>query len=158
MPVLARPDLLYAVRGYLRSHAELAALVGSAGGWKQPAVRSGPRISSEIQGGSDGWKMPTRAIIVRKAGGPVDEEGYAQGITLTRLDTFSYGATGAEADEVWRLLDAILVPTDGRPASFDWQGVAIGNIVPEAGEAMLVDPEAEWRYVFRPYVVLWRTG
>lgn len=155
MVVQARADLIYAVNGYLRSFAEFTSMVGSNGGWKKPVARSGPRISSEVQGGDDGWKMPTRALVIRKAGGQPIGDDYALGLKTTRIDTFSYGATGAEADEVWALLDAILVPTDGRPAGFGDDAIRVSDIRPDIDAAAQTEPVTGYRRVFAPYIVTW---
>jgi hypothetical protein len=164
MVVVARADLIYSLNGYLRTFtAEWTALgLDSAAGWKDPppgrTKRTGPRISSEIQGGDDGWKMPTRAIVLRKAGGPVIGDDYALGLKTTRIDTFSYGATGLEADQVWAMLDAILVPSTGsRSASFTRSGCAIVDIRPEADALAQTDPDTGWRRVWAPFVVTWRS-
>lgn len=162
MVVAARADLVYAVNGYLRSFtAEWTALgLDSASGWKRAPdpsqQRSGVRISSEIQGGPNGWMMPTRAIVLRKAGGPVIGDDYTMGLKTTRIDTFSYGASGKEADDVWSLLDAILVPSQGaRSASFTLHGCMISNIRPEADALSQVDPDTGWRRVWAPFLVDW---
>lgn len=166
MVVAARSDLLYAVNGYLRTFtAEWTALgLDSDAGWKRgpdPSQwRSGPRISSEIQGGDYGWKMlqdkATRAIVLRKAGGPVIGDDYTMGLKTTRIDTFSYGASGKEADDVWAMLDAILVPLQGsRSASFTLHGCSVVDIRPEADALAQTDPETGWRRVWAPYVITW---
>lgn len=161
MVIAAHSDLLYGIVGYLRSFSSEWHTLGldSAAGWKQPLTRSGLRISSEIQGGDLGWKMPTRAIVLRKAGGPTVGDDYALGIKTTRIDTFSYGATGQEADGVWALLDAILVPQTGlRVAGFTRSGVTVVNVVPESDASALRDPDTDWRYVFASYAVKWMSG
>jgi hypothetical protein len=164
MVVIARSDLLYALAGYVRSFAaEWTALgLDSAGGWKTPpsgsglAKRTGPRISGEIQGGDAGWKLPTRAIVIRKAGGPNVGDDYTLGIKHTRIQATCYGGTGVEADGVWALLDAILVPNSGdRPASFVRAGCRISDIVPESDAAALREPETQWPFVTASYVVTW---
>jgi hypothetical protein len=155
--VVARPDLLYALGGWLRSFSDLTALVSSSAGWKTPGTRSGPRISSEIQGGPDGWNMPTRAIVLRKAGGPVIGDDYTMGLKRTRIDTHCYVATGLEADGVWAMLDAVLVPEAGlRSASFVQNGVHIVDVIPEADATARTDQDTGWRSMWAPYVVLWR--
>lgn len=158
MTVAARSDLLYSIGGFLRSFTAEWHSVGldSNSGWKLPNQRSGLRISSEIQGGSDGWMMPTRAIVLRKAGGPVIGDDYTLGLKTTRIDTFSYGATGKEADDVWAMLDAILVPATGsRSASFTLHGCTISDIRPEADALAQTDPQTGWRRVWAPYQVTW---
>lgn len=154
--VVARPNLTYGLNGYLRTFPDLTALVSSNGGWKQPAKKSGPRISQKLQGGEDGWKMPTRAIVLRRAGGPIIGDDYTMGLWSTRIDTLSYGATGLEAEEVWAMLDAVLVPQTGqRNAAWSMNGVRVSDVVPETDAAMLTDPDTRWEYMFAPYIVRW---
>lgn len=162
MTVAARSDLLYSIGGYLRTFTTEWHAIGldSVGGWKaapDPSQqRSGLRISSEIQGGPNGWAMPTRAIVLRKAGGPVIGDDYTMGLKTTRIDTFSYGATGKEADDVWAMLDAILVPATGsRSASFTLHGCAIDDIRPEADALAQIDDKTGWRRVWAAYVCTW---
>jgi hypothetical protein len=139
MVVQARADLLYAVIGHLLTFDELTSLVNSASGW-QPGKGSGPRISSSFQ---DGWKMPTRAIWLKKSAGPAGD--YEAGLQTTRIDVRCYGATGKEADDLWAMLDAILVPATGeRMVSFTRNGCHVVNIRPEAGE--MSDRERDTRY------------
>lgn len=151
MVVQARADLLYAVIGHLLSFPELTSLVNSAGGW-QAGKGSGARISSSFQ---DGWKMPTRAIWLKKSGGPVGD--YEAGLHTTRLDARCYGANGFEADQVWAMLDAILAPATGeRTVSFARNGCRVVNIRPEAAEISDREQDTRYPYVWRPYLVDWR--
>lgn len=155
MVVQARADLIYAVIGYVRSFtAEWSALqLNSAAGWKGGG--SGLRISGERQGGKDGWDMPTRAIRIRKAGGPNVADDYTLGIKHTRIQATCYGATGAEADKVWAMLDAILVPAGDRAAGFVRSGCVVSDIVPESDAASLIDPDERWPYVEASYIATW---
>lgn len=163
MVVAARADLLFTICGQLRTYgAEWAALgVDSVGGWKTPDdpldKKSGPRVSSEIQGGPSGWNMPTRAIVLRKAGGPSIGDDYTMGLKTSRIDAFAYGATGKEADDVWALLDAILVPTDGRAAGFILNGIAVSDIRPAVDALAQTEPDTGWRRVWASYFVDWVT-
>jgi hypothetical protein len=167
MVVAARADLIYATVGRLRSFAaEWTALgLDSSAGWKTPPAgsglvkRTGPRISGEIQGGLNGWNMPTRALVLAKAAGPNIGDDYTMGIKHTRLQAKCYGATGAEADGVWGLLDAILVPNTGaRDASFELHGCRISNIVPESDAAGLRELETQWPFVTASYLVTWMSA
>lgn len=159
MVVLARADLLYAVIGHLLTFPELTSLVDSAGGWQidprtgQPKG-SGPRISGSVQ---DGWKMPTRSIWLKKSAGPEIAGNYELGIETSRLDIRCYGANGFEADGLWAMLHAILVPrtNSGRTASFIRSGCTVSDIRPEAGAISDVEPTTRYPYIWRPYIVTW---
>lgn len=164
MVVTARADIVYSLNGWLRTFADEWHAIGldSATGWKaapDPSQqRSGPRISSEIQGGDNGWRMPTRAIVLRKAGGPVVGNNYTLGLKTTRIDTFSYGASGKEADDVWAMLDAILVPSQGsRSAGFVLNGCVVSDIRPEVDALAQTDDATGRRRVWAPYLVDWRS-
>lgn len=153
MVVAARSDLLYALIGHLRSYAAEWTAIGldSSAGWKGGGI--GPRISGEV---NPGWVMPTRAIVLHKAGGPTIGDDYTMGLKTTRIDTFSYGATAADADGVWAMLDAILVPETGlRSPGFTLHGVVVDDIRPEADALAQTEPDTGWRRVWAPYVVTW---
>jgi hypothetical protein len=148
MVVTARADLLYCLIGRLLSFPELTALVSSAGGWQSG---SGPRISGSIQ---DGWAMPTAAIWLKKSGGPPGD--YEIGEKTSRVDIRCYGAKAYEADHVWAMLDAILVPATGdRTASFVLNGVHVSNIRPEGDAITDREPDTQYPYVWAPYLVDW---
>ena len=150
MPVVARADLLYAVIGHLLTFPELTSLIDSAAGW-QPGKGSGARIAPTFQ---DGWRMPTKSVWLKKSGGPAGD--YEAGLHTTRLDARCYGATGFEADQVWAMLDAILVPATGeRFVSFTRGGCRVVDIRPEAGESSDRERDTRYPYVFRPYLVDW---
>lgn len=150
MVVVARPDLLYAVIGYLLSFSELTSLVNSAGGWQSGG--SGARISSSFQ---DKWKMPTGAIWLKKAGGPTPD--YEVGIQTQRIDVRCYGAAGFEADRLWAMLDPVLVPATGeRQVSFNLHGVTVIDIRPEAAPISDREPQTNYSVVWAPYLVTWR--
>lgn len=157
MVVTAPPDIVGALLVRLRSFAvEWSALgLDSHAGWKGSG--SGLRISGEIGGGEHGWKMPTRGLIIRRAGGPIVGDDYAMGLYATRIDTVSYGPTGELAGAVWALLHAILVPKTGeqRYPSFTVAGCRVGNIVPEVGPVSDTERDTGYRYVFAPYIVQW---
>lgn len=150
MVVVARNDLLYSIIGRLLSFSELTSLVNSAGGWQ--AGGSGARISASFQ---DHWKMPASAIWLRKTGGPAPD--YEVGIRTSRIDVRCYGATGYEADRVWAMLDAVLVPATGERASgFSLNGVNVIDIRPEADAIADREPDTRYPYVWAPYLVCWR--
>lgn len=157
MVVLARADLLYAVTDRLRSFSELTALVSSSAGWN--GTGSGPRIGGERRTGPNGWAMPTQAIVVRRAGGPVRIEDVALGYKTSRLDIVCYGQTAKLAADVWRMLDAVLVPAQGgvggQVASFTLHGARVDSVIPETDATSLVDPELRWPFVLAPYVFSW---
>lgn len=145
MVVVARPDLIGAITGRLRSFSELTALVGGGS----------PRISGSRD---DDWAMPTTAVVVRKAGGPRDELETA-GRLSTRVDVICYGSTGYNADRVWAMVDAILVPAQGTRASWrrtvGGQVVRVDNVEREADAVSDVDPTTRWPFTFASYVFRW---
>lgn len=154
MAVVALGDLVYAMIGRVRSYTELTDLVSSAAGWK--GTGSGPRISGEIRGGENGWKLPTRAVVLREAGGPAIGDDYTMGIMHTRIQITCYGATGAEAREVWGLVHPILAPKTGeRSAAFTLRGCRVSDIVPEVSGAALREPDTGWPFVTASYIVTW---
>jgi hypothetical protein len=157
MVVVARADLLYAVTDRLRSFSELTTMVSSAAGWN--GTGSGPRIGGERRSGANGWAMPTSAIVVRRAGGPVRLEDVGLGHKTSRLDIVCYGQTAKLAADVWRMLDAVLVPASGgvggQHVSFTLHGARIDDVVPETDAMSLIDPELRWPFVLSPYVFSW---
>lgn len=145
MVVVARVDLVGAVIARLRAFPELCALVGGAS----------PRISGVLQ---DAWAMPTSAIVVRKAGGPNDILTTA-GRRTSRVDITAYGSTGYNADRVWSMLDAVLVPSQGTRASFTVTvgglPVRVNDVMSEAEAISDTDPVTAWPFVWCPYLFLW---
>jgi hypothetical protein len=150
MVVQARPDLLFGVIGHLLTFSELTSLVNSAGGWQSGG--SGARISASFQ---EKWKMPTGAIWLKKAGGPPGD--YEVGIRTTRIDVRCYGPHGSAADDLWAMLDAVLVPATGeRQVSFNLNGVTVIDIRPEADAISDREPQTLYPVVWAPYLVTWR--
>lgn len=143
MVVIAHADITGCMLARLRSFPELTALVGGAS----------PRISASFQ---ESWAMPVKAVLLRKAGGPIIGDDYALGLKRTRIDVFCYGATGLDADRLWAMVDAILVPRQGEhPASFHQAGCRVDTIVPEADADAQVEPDTGLHRVFSPYLVNW---
>lgn len=146
MVVAARVDLVGALIAHLRSYSELTALVGGAS----------PRISAQLQ---DAWPMPTGAVLLRKTGGTPADDEYTMGRRRTRIDVFCYGTTGRNADRVWAMVDAILVPQQGTRASFkrtvDGQTVRVDDIVPESDAIADVEADTGWNRVVASYQVRW---
>jgi hypothetical protein len=141
--IVARGDIVKAMRSHLRAFPELTALVGGAY----------PRISAELQ---PAWPMPSGAVLLRRAGGP---PGDLLGRKVTRIDTFCYGSSGKQAQDIWAMLDAILVPEQGgsRPAQWRADGCRVDGVVSEADALAQVEPVSEWHRVFAPYLIYWWT-
>ena len=146
MVVIARSDITGCMIARLRSFSELTALVGT----------TPPRVSAVLQ---DAWSMPTKAVIIRRAGGTPRADDYTLGRLRTRFDVLCFGQNGLEADRVWAMVDAILVPAQGgvggRTASFTLTGCRVDDIVPEGGPLADVDPGSGWPRVFASYQVSW---
>jgi hypothetical protein len=132
MPVAVRPNLLTALRSRLLTEA---------------------RIASQIH---DRWRLPTRAIRLRRAGGPLVENDYSLGLWRSRVDLFCYGSAGHEAIELIDTVLPALCPLQGTPADFTIGPCRVALIEPEA--EVYADVETDTRYPFAwvPLSVLWR--
>lgn len=150
MPVLARPDLLGAMLSHLRGIPEVTALVSSAAGWKDG--RTEPRISGQLQ---SQWNMPTRAVRLRRTGGPILGDDFTMGLWTSRVDVLCYGQDVRLAAGLLDVVLPALCVLQGNAAGFTEHGCRVGSIEPEADVFADVDPESEWPFAFLPLVVRW---
>lgn len=149
MVVVAVPDVLKSAVEFLKAAPEVAALVSSASGWTNGG--SGPRISGAL--GKD-WKVPTQAIVVRRAGGPGQ---LGQGRHASRLDVWCYGANGLEAVTLWRTVHPALCPQPGDGVrGWTAAGCRVTDVVQEADPIPADDVDLGWAALVTPYLVFWR--
>lgn len=150
MPVVARPNLTTAIRSRLLQFTEVTSLVSSAAGWTDG--RTDPRIASQLH---DRWAMPTRAIRLRRTGGPLVEQDYSLGLWRSRIDLFCYGAYGHEAQGLLDIVVPALCPLQGTASGFTIGGCRVAVIEPEAEGFSDVDPASGWPFAWMPLLVLW---
>lgn len=146
MVVTARPNILTALRSRLLTVPEIVTLVSSAAGWTDG--RTEPRIASQIHGD---WKMPTRAVRLRRTGG--DSPDFAFGIYYPRIDVFCYGKFGHESAELMDLVFAALCPTQRTESGFTAAGCVVGSIEPEAEVYADVEPVTRYPFAWMPFRV-----
>lgn len=150
MSVPPRPDILSAVLDRLRANTDLAALTNTAAGWKDGG--SGIRIAGSIQ---PKWKMPTKAVIVRPRGGPIDFEKRSVGLLKSRMDVFCYGESSYEAQRLWRTLDPVLCPDQSRLSFFKLNGCRVVGITAEREYDTDVEPDSGWHRAMYSVLVDW---
>ena len=142
MVVVARPDVLAAVLAQLRASAELTALTST-------------RITARLQPSWSG--MPTYAVLVRPAGGPPGNRQV--NLMVSRIDTFCYGATEAQAASLWRLLDAVLCPGQEREVGFirtvDGVRCRVASVDPESMPTSGIEDGTRWPRTTCSYLVRW---
>lgn len=150
MAVAARPNLTTALRSRLLSFPEVVALVSGSSGWTDQ--RTDPRIASQVH---DHWAMPTRAIRLRRTGGPLVEQDYSLGLWRSRIDLFCYGAHGHETQTLIDTVLPALCPLQGVAASFTVGACRVAMIEPEAEAFVYTDPTTGWPFAWVPLSVLW---
>jgi hypothetical protein len=150
MVVTARPNLLSALRSRLLGFPEITSLVSSAAGWTDG--RTEARIASQVHGL---WAMPTRAIRMRRTGGPLVENDASMGLWRARIDLVCYGAHPHEAENLLDVVLPALVPLQGEPAGFTVGPCRVALIEPEAEVFADVDPTSGWPFAWVPLVALW---
>lgn len=150
MVVVARPNLTTALRSRLLSFPEVVALVSGAAGWTDG--RTDPRIASQVH---DHWAMPTRAIRLRRTGGPLVEQDYSLGLWRSRIDLFCYGAHGHETQTLIDTVLPALCPPQGVSASFTAGACRVALVEPEAEAFVDTDPATDWPFAWVPLSVLW---
>lgn len=141
MTVVAHPDVLGCLIGYLRAVPEVAALAST-------------RISGAVQ--ADWAPMPRHAVWLAHAGGPGADLDVDH--LLERIDVHCYGATAYEAMRLWRIVDPSLVPTrqGGNASSIKrtvgGQVCLIYHLIPEGGPIGLVEQDSGWPRVTCSYI------
>jgi hypothetical protein len=150
MAIVVRPNLGTALRARLLTFPEVTALVSSAAGWTDG--RTEPRIASQLH---DKWKMPTRAVRLRRTGGPIVENDASLGIWRSRVDLICYGGAGHEAVGLLDTVLPALVPTQRAAAGFTAGPCRVALVEPEAELFADVDPATGWPFAWLPLSVLW---
>jgi hypothetical protein len=154
MPVTALPDLAGAVNGRLRSSSAIVALVNSSGGWN--GTGSGPRISTQRQGGDNGWKLPTGAVLIEAGRGGGED---APGLQWERIDLLCYGADARTAHLLWRTVHPFFCPPVGLASGFravaSGATVSVLKVAQEGGPLRLTDPDEAWPYSWASYRVVY---
>ncbi len=131
---------------------ELTALIGRLRSISQLVTETSDRIGPQIK---TAWPMPAKAVMIRRAGGPVYPDANMP-IIYTRFDTFSYGTDGLTAANVWRVLHAAMAPqASGGPASFTYGSCRFYSIEAEAGPFTSQEDDTQWWRVFCPYIARW---
>lgn len=135
---------------HLRGIPEVTDLVSSAAGWTDG--RTEPRISGQLQ---DKWRMPTRAVRLRRTGGPIIGGDYSMGLWTSRIDVLCYGQDVRLAGGLLDVVLPALCVLQGNEASFIENGCQVGSVEPEADVFADVDPETTWPFAFAPLIVRW---
>jgi len=148
--VLARPDLLGAMLTHLRGISEVTELVSSSSGWTDG--RTEPRISGQLQ---DKWKLPTRAVRLRRTGGPIIGTDFTMGLWSSRVDVLCYGQDVRLAAGLLDVVLPALCTMQGNAAGFTEHGCRVGSVEPEADVFADIDPESHWPFAYLPLIVRW---
>lgn len=150
MTVVARPNLTSAIRSRLLQFTEVVSLVSSPAGWTDG--RTEARVGSQVH---DRWAMPTRAIRLRRTGGPLVAGDYGLGLWRSRIDLFCYGSHGHEAQDLLDVVVPALCPRQGTDSGFTLGGCRVALIEPEAEAFADTDPTTRWPFAWMPLSVLW---
>ena len=145
-PIVAVPDVVDSVRIFLSSVPEVAALVSSSSGW---AKGSGPRISGSI---NRGWKVPSLAIVLRRAGGAGIDETARH---VTRLDVRCLAGSTRDAAMLWRTVHAALAPRP--PGITGWAAAScrVTDVEQDADPIPDDDTDVGWYVLVAPYLFSW---
>jgi hypothetical protein len=158
MPVTALPDLPGGINARARGLSAVVALVNSSAGWN--GTGSGPRISTQRQGGANGWNMPTDAILIEAGKGGGED---TPGLLWERVDFRCYGSgndLGTRARNghlVWRTLHFFICPAigSGRASGFAVTAsgalVIVTKVALEGGPLRLTEPDETWPYTWASY-------
>lgn len=148
MAVLARPDLIGAMLGHLRSISEITSDVSSAAGWKDG--RTEPRISGTRQ---KLWKLPTKAVRLKRSAGPIRGQDFSMGLWTPRVDVFCYGQDERLAGALADIVMPALCVLQGQTAGFTVNGCRIGSIEPEADVNVDLEPDTDFPVAWFPLIV-----
>lgn len=153
MSITQLPDVSLSAIEYLRSVPEIAAIVSTAAGWVTGAPdgqTSGPRVSGALY---KNWKVPTQAIVIRRAGGPGT---LYDGWHRTRLDFWCYASNEREAVNLWRWLHPAICPDQSGIVGWTAAGCRVSNVLQEADPIPANDVDVRWSVLITPYVLTWR--
>lgn len=153
MVVVARPNIVTAVRSRLLTFPEVTSLISSPAGWVDG--RTEARIGSQIH---SAWKMPTRAIWLNRVGGPQTPDDYSMGLWRSRIDLYCYGGAGHEAQDLMDIVIPALCVRQSSVAAFTLRGCRVVEIAPEADGFADVNPATRWPHVLVPIMVTWGEG
>lgn len=153
MVVVARPNLVTALRDRMLTFSEVTSLISSSAGWTDG--RTEARIGSQIHGL---WKMPTRAIWLNRVGGPQTPGDYSMGLWRSRIDLYCYGGAGHEAQDLMDIVLPALCVRQGVAASFALRGCRVVEIAPETDAFADVNTATRWPHVVVPIMVTWGEG
>jgi hypothetical protein len=128
----------------------VTSLVSGAAGWTDG--RTDPRIASQLH---DKWAMPTRAVRLRRTGGPLGDQDYSLGLWRSRIDLICYGGHPHEAQQLLDTVVPALCPLQGVAGSFTQGACRVALIEPEAECFCDVDPTTGWPFAWLPLSVLW---
>lgn len=148
-------DVVLSTVDYLRTVPEVAAIVSTAAGWQTGATSgasSGPRISGARY---VNWRVKSAAVVVRRAGGPPDNEH--NGWSWTRLDVWCYGSTAREAVNLWRYVHPAVCPDQAGVVGWSAAGCRVANVIKEVDPIPIDDEDVDWPAILTPYLVRWRT-
>lgn len=147
---MALPDVVKSTIEYLKAVPEVAAIVGTGAGWQPGSGGSGARISGAL---GDKWKVPTQAIVIRRAGIPRDE---LDGWLWERLDVWCYGANGLESSGLWRVVDPAICPDQSGVTGWVAANCRVANVIREAGPTPADDLDVGWSILIATYQVKYR--
>lgn len=150
MPALARPDMLGALLVHLRDTPEVTDLVSSAAGWTDG--RTEPRVSGSRQ---PKWKLPTRAVRLRRTGGPIIGQDFTMGLWTSRVDVLCYGQDERLAGGLMDIVLPALCVLQGNAAGFTVGNCRIGSIEPEADVIVDIEPGTEFPFAWCSVIVRW---
>lgn len=107
------------------------------------------RIAAEPQ---DDWTKGAPAVFVRQVGGGAMPDVRHQ---YPRFDIWCLGATGVQANQVWRRVHAWLLPTPSdRPVSFKQGNTVVYSVVQDGGQSRRYPTKEEpWHAIVQAYVL-----
>jgi hypothetical protein len=151
---LVLPDVTGAVMLRLRGDARLnsGGIVTNPGGGRVWTIA--PRFSPD-------WPMPTWAITMRKAGGPVTQAWQGVPVHTQRFDIHCYGPGDNEseramnADRLWRTAHPILCPprNSGVSRAFVLGHTYVMDVIAESEPLPQGPPDTDWQRVICSYIV-----
>lgn len=150
MAITVLPDVLKSTVDYLKTVPEVTAIVATSAGWTGGG--SGPRISGVL--GAD-WRVPTQAVVIRRAGGPGQ---LGAGRHASRLDVWCYGANAREAVNLWRVVHPALCPEPPNLIGWTQAGCRVIDVQQNADAIPSDDLEVGWSVLVTPYVLTYYTA
>lgn len=147
MTVIAVPDVVKSLQSFLAGVPEVTAIVSTAAGWTQGG--SGNRISGALH---PKWRVPTQAIVIRRAGGPgIDRTA----LHRSRLDIGTYGSNGYESARLWRTVHAAICPQPPALRGWTFDYCRVVDVEQDADPIPADDTDVGWSILVTPYLVTW---